>query len=243
MILGVLWQIFKMIITKKIDLKHCPEIMRLAEPGEDLAELLKLPPETILIRWVNYHLKKKNQSKRISNLGGDLKDSEALLYVLNSLDSSSSLDALKEEDHLKRAEMMIKNAEKLGVPAVVRPSDIISGNVKLNTVFVASIFNTKHGLEELTQEEYESAKLLDDDTEGSKEERTFRLWINSLNIEDINVRNLYDESSDGLLLLKVIDKIKPGTVEWKRVEKNANNTFKKGINCNLAIESAKKLHL
>lgn len=60
MILGVLWQIFKMIITKKIDLKHCPEIMRLAEPGEDLAELLKLPPETILIRWVNYHLKKKN---------------------------------------------------------------------------------------------------------------------------------------------------------------------------------------
>ena len=138
---------------------------------------------------------------------------------------------------------MIKNAEKLGVPAVVRPSDIISGNVKLNTVYVASIFNTKHGLEELTQEEYESAKLLDDDTEGSKEERTFRLWINSLNIEDINVRNLYDEASDGLLLLKVIDKIKPGTVEWKRVEKNANNTFKKGINCNLAIESAKKLHL
>ena len=45
---------------------------------------------------------------------------------------------------------MIKNAEKLGVPALVRPADVVSGNVKINTVFVASIFNTKHGMEELT---------------------------------------------------------------------------------------------
>ena len=59
----------------------------------------------------------------------------------------------------------------------------------------------------------------------------------------MNVNNLYDEASDGFILLKVIDKIKPGSVDWKRVEKNPNNTFKKGINCNLAIESAKKLNL
>jgi hypothetical protein len=52
---------------------------------------------------------------------------------------------------------MINNAEALGVPALVRPSDITSGNVKLNTVFVASIFNHKHGLEELTKEEYDAA--------------------------------------------------------------------------------------
>jgi hypothetical protein len=39
-------------------------------------------------------------------------------------------------------------------------------------VFVAEIFNTKHGLEELTAEEYgDASKLLDDDIEGSKEER------------------------------------------------------------------------
>ena len=72
------------------------------------------------------------------------------------------MEALNETDELKRAEEMIKNSQKIGVPALVRASDITSGNVKLNTVFVASIFNTKHGLEELTQEakeEYESAKL------------------------------------------------------------------------------------
>lgn len=105
---------------------------------------------------------------------------------------------------------MIKNSQKIGVPALVRASDITSGNVKLNTVFVASIFNTKHGLEELTQEakeEYESAKLQDDDIEGSKEERAFRFWINSLNLEGLHVNNLFEEASDGFLLLKVIDKI------------------------------------
>lgn len=59
LILAVLWQIMRLVLTKSIDLKHCPEIMRLAQPGEELKDLIKLPPEQILIRWVNYHLKKK----------------------------------------------------------------------------------------------------------------------------------------------------------------------------------------
>jgi hypothetical protein len=51
-----------------------------------------------------------------------LKDSVALLYVLNSLDGSKcSLDGLTEEDLIKRAEIVIKNAEAIGVPVLVRP--------------------------------------------------------------------------------------------------------------------------
>lgn len=45
-------------MAKKITLKDTPEIMRLAEEGEELKDLQKLPVETILIRWVNFHLKK-----------------------------------------------------------------------------------------------------------------------------------------------------------------------------------------
>jgi len=67
---------------------------------------------------------------------------------LNQLDSHKcKLDALKEDDNIKRADMMIKNAESIGVPPLVRPSDITTGNVKINTIFVSEIFNTKHGLE------------------------------------------------------------------------------------------------
>jgi len=49
-----------MYVTKSIELKDTPEIMRLAEENEDLTDLVKLTPEVILIRWVNFHLKAAN---------------------------------------------------------------------------------------------------------------------------------------------------------------------------------------
>ena len=57
MILGVVWQVIRLYVTKKIELKDTPEIMRLAEDGEELKDLTKLSPEVILIRWINFHLK------------------------------------------------------------------------------------------------------------------------------------------------------------------------------------------
>lgn len=46
-----------------------------------------------------------------------------------------------------------------------------------------------------------------------------------------------------MLLLKVIHKINPNVVEWNRVEKNANSVFKRGINCQVAIDACKKMNL
>lgn len=57
--------------------------MRLAKEGEELKDLNKLKPEELLIRWINFHLEKAGQDRRVQNLGADLKDSKALLYVLN----------------------------------------------------------------------------------------------------------------------------------------------------------------
>lgn len=56
------------------------------------------------------------------------------------------MDGLNEKDETKRAYQMIKNATAMGVPEVVRPEDIVSSNVKINTVYVSYIFNTRHGL-------------------------------------------------------------------------------------------------
>lgn len=244
LILAILWQIMRMYLTKSIDLKSCPEIMRLAEEGEELSHLMQLAPEVILVRWVNYHLKKAGVERKINDLGGDLKDSVVLTYVLNRLDPSKcSLAGLQEEDLIKRAEIMINNSLAIGVPPLVRPSDITTGNVKINTVFVAELFNTKHGLEELTQEEIAKIGIINDDIEGSRDERAFRFWINSLNIEDLYINNLYEECRDGLVLLKVIHKLDNTVVDWKKVDKNPNNKFKQGINCGVAIEACKKLGL
>lgn len=237
----------RLCLTKKISLKDCPEIMRLAEEGEELHDLMKLAPEAILIRWINFHLKKQGVAKKVTNLGGDLKDSVALLQVLNSLDKEKcTLAALSEEDVIKRADLLIKNAESIGVPALVRPADVASGNVKLLTIFVAEVFNTRHGLEELNQEEleaYEKAGIIDDDVEGSRDERAFRFWINSLNIDDLYINDLIEDVKTGTVVLKVMDKLKPGIVDFKTVEKNPNNPYKMGINCTKIIDVAKKLGL
>jgi plastin-1 len=62
-----------------------------------------------------------------------------------------------------------------------------------------------------------------------------------LDIDGLNVNNLYEEARDGLLLLKVIDKLDPTVIDWKKIDKNPNNKYKQGINCSQAVEAAKKL--
>ena len=71
--------------------------------------------------------------------------------LLNRLDKDKCpLQGVDDEDLTSRATKMITNALALGVPDVVNPKDITTGNVRVNTLFVSYIFNTKHGLEELT---------------------------------------------------------------------------------------------
>lgn len=48
---------------------------------------------------------------------------------------------------------------------------------------------------------------MDDDPEGSLEERQFKIWINSLGIEGVETTDLYEDCKDGLLLCKVCDKV------------------------------------
>ena len=60
LMLGVLWQLVRIMSMKDIDLGDCPQIYRLLQDGEELADLAKLKPEDILIRWMNFHLKAAN---------------------------------------------------------------------------------------------------------------------------------------------------------------------------------------
>ena len=215
-------------MTRAIDLQHCPEIFRLLEEGEELKDLRKLKPEEILIRWINYHLRAAGQEdKQIKNLGKDLKDSHALTHVLNQIDSSKcSLSPLELDDLANRAGGMIDNAEALGVPRVIEPSHITSSNIKVNTLFCSYIFNTKHGLKPLDDEcNFDMADLIDDDIEGTMEERQFRIWINSLGIEGVDVTDLYDDVKTGVLLCKVCDKIQPGSINWKMVRDPPKTIF------------------
>ena len=72
-ILGMLWQMLKIQSLASINLKNHPYIIKLLKEGEEIADLLKLSPEELLMRWVNYHLKNANHTRTISNFGNDLK--------------------------------------------------------------------------------------------------------------------------------------------------------------------------
>ena len=43
-------------------------------------DLMKLSPEEILLRWVNYHLEKSGSNKRIRNFGNDISVSFQEMY-------------------------------------------------------------------------------------------------------------------------------------------------------------------
>lgn len=58
MVLGLLWQIIRIGLFNQITLEHCPGLTTLLGEDEKIDDLMKLSPEAILLRWVNYHLER-----------------------------------------------------------------------------------------------------------------------------------------------------------------------------------------
>jgi plastin-1 len=241
-ILGLIWQIIRIGLLSSITLANHPELFRLLEPGETIEDLLKLSPEQILLRWFNYHLKKAGSPKRVNNFSGDIKDSEAYTILLNQLvPDKCDKSALSLSDPTARATRVLENADRIGCKKFVKPSDIVKGNGKLNLAFVANLFNTYPGLEKLSQEELAALEEWLFASEGTREARAFCLWINSLGIEPF-VNNLFEDLRDGLVILRVMDHVQPGIVDWSKVNTKAPlNKFKKVENCNYAVVLGKQM--
>lgn len=192
---------------------------------------------------------------KIKNLGSDIADGKSMTVVLNQLDKANCSKApLNTEDKVKRAEEMIANSQNMkpdAVPYTASGKDISKGNTNVNTEFVANVFNTKHGLELDPEDLPDFAGLGCFDETGSREEQAFRYWINSLELEDTDlVDNLYGACSDGKILLRVCDKIKPGCVDWPATVgfkdkgskiPSVRNPFDVAANCNQAFLACEKV--
>ena len=238
-VLGIVWQIIKIGLLSQISLKDHPELIILMEEGETVADMLKKNPEEILRRWFNYQLNKAGSSRRVKGFTDDIQDSECYTLVLNTITKGkASKDPLNESDVEKRAAAMLKEAEKCDVAKFVSPKTIVKPNPKLNLAFVANLFNTYPNLEMVDTSDF--AELLDFDEEGTREERAFRFWIQSMGIE---CNNLFDDLKNGVVLLKVEDKIQPGIVEWKKVNDPPKLSFHMLENNKKVIDNAKVLKL
>jgi len=245
LVLGLVWQLIKMYLFKQITISQVPGLVNLLMEGEELSELMKLSPEQLLLRWVNYQLDKAGSARRATNFSSDIKDSEIytdLLAQVAPKGSNVNKFAMKKDDLLERAEMMLEQADKLHCRQFVTPKDVVKGNDKLNLAFVANLFNMHPGLEPPAE---------DVDMEGieeTREEKMYRNWMNSLGVKP-RVNYLYSDLYDGLIIFQLMDFIKPGVVDWKRVKKEDQMAKMQSLkfqqilgNCNYAVEVGKKLN-
>lgn len=221
LVLGLIWQIIRKGLLSKIDIKLHPELYRLLEEDETLEQFLRLSPEKILLRWFNYHLKAANWNRRVNNFSQDVADGENYTILLNQLAPElCSRAPLQTSDLLQRAELVLKNAEKLECRKYLTPKALVAGNPKLNLAFVAHLFNTHPGLDPIAEEE--KPEIEEFDAEGEREARVFTLWLNSL---DVNppVVSLFEDLKDGTILVEAYDKVMPGSVDWKHINKRPSN--------------------
>jgi hypothetical protein len=242
LVLGLTWQLIKYALMKSIALTEHPELFRLLKEGETLADFLKLSPEQILLRWLNYHLAAAGSSRVANNFTKDLTDSEILTTVLKQIAPECTLAPMQHKDLWQRAEVMLQEADKIGCRKFVGPKEIVTGHPKLNVAFVANLFNTRPGLEVLSEAE---KAALDDalfKSGGTRTERQFCLWMNSCGVDPF-VTDLYDGLQDGCVLLQMLDKIQPGIVDWTKVSKGKMNKFKAVQNNDYALQLCQSLGL
>ncbi|KAF8693613.1 hypothetical protein HU200_039020 [Digitaria exilis] len=240
LVLGLLSQIIKIQLLANLNLKKTPQLAEIVADDNEVEELVTLAPDKMLLKWMNFHLKKAGYKKTVTNFSSDVKDGEAYAYLLSTLaPEHSSKTMIKTSDPKERAKKVLETAEKLDCTRYVTSKDITEGSANLNLAFVAQIFQNRNGLSNNTVAPVEDTP---DDVEASREERAFRLWINSLGIPTY-VNNLFEDVRTGWVLLEVLDKISRGSVNWKHASKPPIiMPFRKVENCNQVIKIGKELN-
>ncbi|OUC42873.1 hypothetical protein D917_10180, partial [Trichinella nativa] len=192
-------------LFSQIDLVHVPGLFRLLDEGENLNDLQRLSPEQILMRWVNYHLQQAGVSRKLNNFTTDVQDSFIYTHLLKQIappDRNVTLDPLRiQNSDLERAESMLREADKLDCRAFVTAQDVINGVYKLNLAFVANLFNTWPGLKPPGEEELDNIEEI---LEETREERTYRNWMNSVGVSP-TVNWLYSDLCSGLIIFQQND--------------------------------------
>lgn len=230
--LGLTWQAIEVFLFRDINLHKSPEIMVLREEGEEEEKMLKLTPRHILLRWLNWHLRENRLDKRVRNFNKDMMDIEAYLAVFNDI---SKID---EKAHSfsteKRAAHVLECAERERINTFVTSTDLVAGIDKLNVLFCALIFNHKNGLK------YEGKKMpfpLEEDDPDTREMRLYKTWINSMGLENGHVVSLVEDLKTGIVLLRLIDSLRPKTVDWEKVvTAKLDNKIFCNQNCKYAVE-------
>ncbi|HLD77554.1 MAG TPA: hypothetical protein VJB16_00860, partial [archaeon] len=135
LVLGVVWQLIKKNLLKQVQELSAAEEQAMGN----------LPPEQILFKWMNAHLKAAGCPKTVSNWDKDLSDGSVYAYLMhhiepNVITKSELQRVLGISDQTSRVEGSLDFAERLGCRKFVTVQEVVKGNPRLNLAFVATLF-------------------------------------------------------------------------------------------------------
>jgi plastin-1 len=266
-VLDFTWMLFKLQLLSPVSLaRGVPGLVRLAQEGEEINDLLKLGSEGLLLRWVNYQLELANSSLAgsVDAWGPRLADGTVFCAIIRTLAPQVAADVPKTDNNAKAlgpegaVTAALSAAFAGGVPAWFSVEGIVGSNPRLQMAFAAYLFRLNPNMTPLAPLtaaqklaagprgrlsrlgemavaglESELARYVvteaENDASGlSKEARLVSTWINSLDIEGVTVRpnTVVRDLRDGTLLLRILDTLEPGLVNWSRVTMKPPTKFK-----------------
>ena len=126
------------------------------------------------------------------------------------------------------------------VNTIVNQADISEKkNYLLQLLYISDLFKHDNKIENLNGSE--SKQMMDYLKKRARDDESLIAWVNSFKIMDENsdfqyVENLGGDISDGVIILNILDAVKPGCIDWKgkgiRLTSDIRHKFDKLANCN-----------
>ncbi|KAK9793174.1 hypothetical protein WJX73_004352 [Symbiochloris irregularis] len=187
----------------------------------------------------------------VTNFSRDLADGVAMMGLLHSLAPEVPLTCSSCEDEQLdvRWRAVVAAAQQVCNTAMPAPHLLAAGNARMHLSVMALLFKARQGLEAATRAAQAQlaqfvAWLEEYEVVASREERVFSVWITSLLNTPLRA-GLFDSLRDGTVLLRVIDVLSPGAVDWRYVRKQPLKPLLRRVhsleNCNQAVAAVRRL--
>eukprot|EP01121_Diplochlamys_sp_Union-15-3_P011348 TRINITY_DN3278_c0_g1_i1.p1 TRINITY_DN3278_c0_g1~~TRINITY_DN3278_c0_g1_i1.p1 ORF type:complete len:276 (+),score=35.07 TRINITY_DN3278_c0_g1_i1:415-1242(+) len=138
-ILTFLWEVVKIGTYNKMR-NHRSQLENIRQPNEELKDVAQLPPDLVLIRWVNYTLREE-QMQPVRSITNDFRDSVVYVKLLHELAPSLiSTSILKEIDNYKRAERVVESMHSMRFPRLISAKGIVEGIYWQNFLVLSTLF-------------------------------------------------------------------------------------------------------
>ena len=242
-VLRLIWQLTRHALLDRLTPRRTPELLRLLTPDEDA----RTPPapERLLLRWINLQLRECALAgtphadicaREVANLSSDLVDAKVLGVLVYQVarrpdGAPPTIAALGEATTLERARAVLADAWGAGVQLLeLEPADLRKPRMTL--AFAAALLNLRPALPPPPSPPPAAPSTTE--LAEEREECAARVWLCSLRRGGGGgggggggaglappLRHLLTEGATGLPLLHAMDALRPGHLDWKRVDHTA----------------------